>query len=76
MECVYEIKITREIVMEAAKKAAENFCKELNGGIYTDRTGDLRNTFGYVIKNDTIVILKGMIVIGTVNIPMPADPTK
>ena len=62
------------MVIEAAKQAAEDFCKAMNRQLYKDDTGNIRNSYGYVIKDDKIVIVRGMDVLGTVDIPIPIEP--
>lgn len=50
----------KALVLEEKKRIANDMIAELNASI---KTGDLRNTIGYIEKDGKIVIYKGMDVI-------------
>lgn len=68
----YAIPITREMVIEAAKAAAENFCKTINSQ-YTDESGNLRNSVAYTIQDDKIIIIRGMEIVCEIVLSLPPD---
>lgn len=65
-----ELIITPQMQLEAAIKAAEYYCRLMNGrNTYKDATGNLRSSYGYSIKGDTLVVACGTKLICSVDLP-------
>ena len=69
MEIKYKITITPEEILEAKEKAAQSVITKLRGEIaetFTDRTGDLRSSISYLVKNGSVYIMQGTNIIAII----------
>lgn len=56
-----KLNITTQMHREAAIQSAKDYCKLMNErSAYNDATGNLRNSYGYSIKGDTLVVACGL----------------
>ena len=59
---------------EAAIQAAEDYCKIMNGRIICkDVTGNLRSSYSYAIKSDTLIVFCRLRPIHSVDLPHVDD---
>ncbi len=71
---VQKLIITPKMQREAAIRAAEDYCKLMNGSnTYKDATCNLRSSFGYAIKGDTLLVANGAQPIYSVDLPHMND---
>lgn len=62
------------MIRKEAIQAAKDYCRQMNGcNTYKDATGNLRSSYGYVIKGDTLVVANGLRPIYKVNLPHVKD---
>ena len=65
-----EINITPQMKRKSAIRAAEDYCKLMNSrNSYQDTTGNLRSSYGYIIKGDSLIVYCGMNIVYQVNLP-------
>lgn len=69
-----ELNITPQMIRKEAIQAAKDYCKLMNGSnTYKDATGNLRNSYGYAIKGDTLVVVCGTQPIYSIDLPHEND---
>lgn len=65
-----EINITSQMERKAAIRVSEDYCKMMNGRrSYKDSTGNLRSSYGYIVKGDALIVYCGMNIMYQVNLP-------
>ena len=58
------------MMRKAAIRAADDYCKLMNGrNTYKDATGNLRSSYGYSINGDNLVVIKGAQPIYSIDLP-------
>lgn len=68
------INITPQMQWEAAIRAADDYCKLMNGhSTYKNATGNIRSSYGYEIKGNVLVFVCGLQLIYSVNLPHVDD---
>lgn len=66
--------ITQQMIRDEAIRAAEDYCKLMNSrNTYKDATGNIRSSYGYSIKGDTLVVACGARPIYSVDLPRVED---